>query len=58
MTGNLNFVSSLDKSVQIDVTFGNNAQVIALGKGIVGILSKQGQRKFMLDVYHVEGLKR
>ena len=32
MTGNLNLFSSLDNSVQIDVTLGNNVQVSALGK--------------------------
>ena len=40
MTGNLNLFSSLDKSVQTNVTLGNNVQVIVLGKGIVGILTK------------------
>ena len=57
MTGNLNSFSSLDKLVQTDVTLGNNVQVTVLGKGIVGILTKQGEHKYMLDVYHVEGLK-
>ena len=57
MTGNLNLFSSLDNSVQTDVTLGNNVQVTILGKGIVGILTKQGESKFILDVYHVEGMK-
>ena len=57
MNHNLNLFSSLDKSVQTDVTLGNNIQVIVLGKGIVDILIKQGERKIMLDVYHVEGMK-
>ena len=39
-TGNLIFFSSLDNSVQTDVTVGNNVQVTALGKGTVGILTK------------------
>ena len=49
--------SSLDNSVQTDVTLGNNVQVIVLGKGTVSILAKQGKHKYMPDVYHVEGLK-
>ena len=57
MTSNLNLFSSLDNSVQTTVTLGNNVQVTILGKYIVGILTKQGERKFMPDVYHVEGLK-
>ena len=40
MNGNLNLFSSLDNSVQTDVTLGNNVQVTILGKGIVGILTK------------------
>ena len=40
MTGNSSLFSSLDNSVQIDVTLGNNVQVTVLGKGIVGILTK------------------
>ena len=40
MTGNLNLFSSLYNSVETDVTLVNNVQVIVLGKGIVGILTK------------------
>ena len=57
MSGNLNLFSSLDNLVQTDVKHGNNVQVIVFGKGIVGILTKQGESKYTLDVYHVEGLK-
>ena len=57
MTGNLNLFSSLDNSIQADVTLGNNVQVTVLGKGIVSILTKKGEHKYMHDVYHVEGLK-
>ena len=57
MIGNLNFFSSLDKSVKTDVTLGNNVQVTVLGKGTVDILTKQGESKYIPDVYHVEGLK-
>ena len=57
MPVNLNLFSSLDNSVQIDVTLGNNVQVTVLGKDTVDILTKQGEGKYILDVYHVEGLK-
>ena len=57
MTGNLNLFSSLDNSVKIDVTLGNNVQVTVLGKGTVDILTKQGESKYIPDIYHVEGLK-
>ena len=57
MTVNLIFFSSLDNSVQTNVTLGNNVQVTVLVKGVIGILTKQGGKIFMPDVYHVEGLK-
>ena len=57
MTGNLNLFSSLDKSVQTDVTLRNNVLVTVLRKGNGSILTKQGEHKYMCDVYHVEGLK-
>ena len=42
MIGNSSLFSSLYKLVQTNVTLWNNVQVIVLGKGIVGILTKQG----------------
>ena len=57
MTSNSSLFPSLDKSVQTDVTLGNNVQVTILGKGIIGILNKQGERNIIPDVYDVEGLK-
>ena len=41
MTGNLNLFSSIDNSIQTDVTLGNNVQVNVLGKWIVGYYSNQ-----------------
>ena len=57
MTGNLNLFSSLDNSAKTNVTLGNNVQVTILGKGTVDILTKQGESKYIPDVYHVKGLK-
>ena len=37
-------------SVQTDVTLGNNVQVTDLGKGIVGILTRHGESKFIHDI--------
>ena len=54
---NLNLLSILYKSFQTDATHGNNVQATILGKGTVGILTKQGECKFIPDVYHVEGMK-
>ena len=57
MTGNLNLFSSLDNSVKTDVTLGNNVQVTVLGKGTLDFLTKQGESKYIPNVYHVKGLK-
>ena len=38
-------------------TLANNVQVTVLGKGTVDILTKQGESKYIPDVYHVEDLK-
>ena len=57
MTGNLNLFYNIDKSIQIDVTLGNNIQVTIFGKGTVGILTKQGEQKTIPNVYYVRGLK-
>jgi hypothetical protein len=54
---NLELFSSLDKSVQTKVTFGTNIQVTILGKSNINILTKQGEKKVIPDVYYVYGLK-
>ena len=54
MFGNSCYLSILANSVQIDVTLGNNVQVTVLGKCTISILTKQGESKFIPNVYHVE----
>jgi hypothetical protein len=58
MIGNLEFFSSLDKSFQTKVTLGIDIQVIVLGKGSINILTKQGEKNVMPDVYYFSGLKQ
>jgi hypothetical protein len=57
MTRNIELFSSFDKSVQTKVILGTDIQVIILGKGSINILTKQGEQKFMPNVYDVAGLK-
>ena len=57
MNGNLNLFSNIDKSVQTDVTLGNNFPFTLFVKDIAGILTKQEERMCIHDVYHVGGLK-
>ena len=58
MTGNIAMFSNLDESVKSEVTLGTNSKVSVMGKGRVDILTKKGEKNFMLDVYYVPGLKR
>jgi hypothetical protein len=48
--------SSLDKSVQTKVTLGTNIQVTILGKYSINILTKQGEKNVMPDVYYFSSL--
>ena len=57
MPSNLNLFYSLDNSVQTNVTLGNDVHVTVLGKGTIVFLNKQEESKYILDVYHVKGLK-
>ena len=57
MIGDLNLFSILDTSIKTNVTLGNNVQITVLGKGTIDILTKQGESKYIPDIYHVEGLK-
>ena len=57
MTGNIELFSSLDESVQTKVTLGTDIQVTVLGKGSINILPRQGEERFMSDVYYVYSLK-
>jgi hypothetical protein len=57
MKGNIQFFSSMDESVQTNVTLETYIQVTVLGKVSINILTKQGEKKVMYDVYYVSGLK-
>jgi hypothetical protein len=57
MTGNIDFFSTLDESVQTKVTLGTYIQATNLRKGSINILNKKGEQKVMPDVYYVYGLK-
>jgi hypothetical protein len=57
MTRKLELFSSLDKCIQTKVTIGTYIQVTILGKGSINILTKQGEKKVMPDVYYVSSLK-
>lgn len=57
MIGKKEMFTILDNNVKSEFTLGNDNKVIVIGKGRINILSKQGEKKHILDVYFVEGLR-
>ena len=57
MTGNKNLLSSLDASITSEIMLGDRTSIKAEGKGIVPILTKQNQNKYISYVYYVPQLK-
>ena len=51
MTGNKDLVANLDVSVQTKVKLGTNKTVVVDGKGVVNIVTKQGEPK-----EHIRGI--
>lgn len=49
--------SDLDNSLKYEIKHGDDHLVNALKKGIVIILNKENGTKYILHVYHVQGLK-
>ena len=57
MTGNVVMFSNLDEDVKSKVTTGIDTKICVKGKGRVSILARNGEQKFVPDVYYVPGLK-
>lgn len=57
MIHNKNSVTNFDQYVKIGVNVGTNKIMDVDGKGVVNILTKQGEPKIILEVYYVPGLK-
>ena len=58
MIGNKNLVANLDASVKTEVKLGTDKIVDVDGKGVINILTKQGEPKTKSEVYYVSGLKQ
>ncbi len=57
MTGNKDLVANFDQSMKTEVKLGTDKTVEVDGKGVVNILTKQGEPKTILEVYYVPSLK-
>ena len=56
MIGNKSLFSSLDSFVVMNIKLGDDFLVPTKGKGIVPILTKQNEKKFIHDVFYVPHL--
>lgn len=57
MTGDKELFISLDNNVKSDVTLGNDNKVSVEGKGSISVLTNNGEKKYISDVFYVPGLK-
>ena len=57
MTRNRDLITNLDDSVNTEVKLGTCNVIKVMGKGIVNILTKQGQKRHIPNVYYSLGLK-
>ena len=57
LTCNKNLVANMDQSVKTEVNLGTNKTVDVDGKGVVNIVTKQGEPKTISKLYYVLGLK-
>eukprot|EP00253_Pinus_taeda_P034594 PITA_34594 len=55
--GNIALFSALDQSVQSQVTFGTDSKISVMGKGEVKIFTKKCEKKTIVDIYYVPGMK-
>eukprot|EP00253_Pinus_taeda_P029582 PITA_29582 len=57
MRGNIALFSSLDQNVKSQVTLGTDSKIFVMGKGEVKIFTKKGEKKTIVDVYYVPGMR-
>ena len=57
MTGYKYLFTSLDSFVTYQIKLGDNYQNKFVGKGVIYVLTKQDEKKYIHDVYYVPGLR-
>ena len=57
MTRNREMFANLDEEIKSEVTTGMDTKISVKGKGRVSIRERNGEQKFVPDVYYVPGLK-
>ena len=56
MTENKELFSNLDDSVKSKIKLGNDSILHVMGKGVINVLAKTGERMFIPNVYYVPTL--
>ena len=56
-SGNKTLFSFIDKSSKSEIKMGNNGTLPVVGKGSIMVLTKQGEKKEIQNVYFAPGMK-
>lgn len=57
MTGNLEYFSTIDRGITGKVRFGDDSRIDITGKGSITIITKNGDKKVLSDVYYIPSLR-
>ena len=56
MTGKKDQFSNIDTTIESEFKFGNDNKVCVIGKGAIGVYTRNGERRTIDDVYCVPSL--
>ena len=56
MTKNKELFSNLDDSIKSKIKLGNDSIVLVMGKGVINVLAKNGEKILIPDVYYLSAL--
>lgn len=51
MTSNIELFSNLDDSMKSEIKLGNNTIVSIMGKGVINVLTKNGEKRFFFVMF-------
>jgi len=57
MLGNKKLFSTIDNSIQSQITLGDDHHVKEIGKGVIYILAIKNKNKYICDFFYVKNIK-